>query len=182
MAVGTAYTLTRAQYLTDFLFTPAMVVAVGAFALWALPWAALGAAIVGFVAWIFSEYVTHRYVFHRLYRREHWAHHMRPASDIGISPIYTIPGQVLLAIAGVWAMGMAIGGGLFAGYAIGYLTYLTVHHAFHRWSIGSGHWLRAAYERHELHHAGIEKNFNVLIPLGDKLFKTFEQPMPGLIA
>lgn len=178
-----AFTLTRGQYLTDFRLTPALVVAaIGAALVTDGPSLALiGSVITGFVAWMFSEHVTHRYLFHRLYRREHWAHHMRPASDIGVKPSYTVIAQLVMAGVLMGTCGLTVGGGLFAGYAAGYLTYLTTHHAFHRWTIPQGHWLRAAYERHEWHHMGHEVNFNVLIPLGDRLFRTYHQPPPGVI-
>lgn len=182
MAQSQAFTLTHGQYLTDFAVTPALIFFASAMALvQGSPWASLTAAAVGYVAWVLSEYVTHRHVFHRTFRREHWAHHMRPASDIGVSPTYTVLGQVVVLGGLAYLGGWAIGGAAFAGYAFGYLGYLITHHAFHRWSIPQGHWLRPAYERHEWHHKGHEVNFNVLFPVGDRLFGTYYQPPPGVI-
>lgn len=178
-----AFNLSRAAYLADFYVTPSLIAfALGVVLWWAGPSIALCLAfVVGYFAWIVSEYVTHRFLFHGWYRREHWMHHIRPASDIGVPPTYTVVAQLVAYGVLVGALGLTIGSGMFAGYACGYLVYLITHHAFHRWAIPVGHWLRSAYERHVWHHMGHEVNFNVLIPLCDRLFGTFEQPDPAHI-
>jgi sterol desaturase/sphingolipid hydroxylase (fatty acid hydroxylase superfamily) len=172
------FTLSRTNYYADFYLTPAMVLgslALGA--LYATPSLAIVvAAVAGYLAWTLSEYVIHRYVFHRMFRREHWMHHLRPRSDIGVPTLYSVVAQLLLYGACIGSFGMAIGSGLFAGYGIGYMTYIFVHHAIHRWRIGRDHFLRPAFERHAIHHRGKEVNFNVLWPIWDRLCGTLDQP------
>lgn len=172
------FNLTYRAYLADFLVSPFLIALalLIAFMHAAPAWSTLIAAVGGYLAWTGSEYVTHRFVFHNLYRREHWLHHIRPRANVGISPLYTIVAQVMLYGCLIGSMGLAIGTGLFAGYTAGYLAYLTAHHWIHRWTIPRGHWMRPAYDRHVVHHKGKEVNFNVLWPLWDKLCGTYEQP------
>jgi hypothetical protein len=125
------------------------------------------------LAWPLAEWWMHRWLLHRVYRREHWHHHVDPTSDLHVLPL--LSDAVLAVIAGalVLATGRRVGGALFGGFALGYVAFYYAH-----WFMHLGWWpsrgpLAAAARRHALHHAGIEANYNVLLPLGDWLFGTY---------
>lgn len=131
--------------------------------------------VAGFIAWTFAEYYIHRVVFHRMYRREHWAHHLRPTDQSGA--VSALQSHYVLALvlffarllAGPWANPFT------AGVTLGYLLYIVVHHAIHHgWISGFGVF-GSVVRRHDWHHAGHEENFNFIFPIGDLIFGTYRK-------
>ena len=136
---------------------------------WSLAWALAGF----FIGWPLVEWWMHRVLFHRLFRHEHWDHHADPQGDLSVVP--PIMELILAMLFGlmVLAMGMQIGASVFSGFTLGYALYNDAHWCMHAgWWPRRG-WLGAAARRHAVHHQGIEANYNVLLPVGDWLFRTY---------
>jgi hypothetical protein len=65
--------------------------------------------------------------------------------------------------------GMTRGAGAFVGLMAGYYAYIWMHDAIHHRRIPRGHWLRPCFDRHALHHGGVEANFGVITPFCQNL-------------
>lgn len=171
-----AWQLSRHSYYADMVTVPALAVIALTRAVY------LNASVIeiaagfvfGMLLMSFIEYSVHRWLFHRVYRREHWLHHVNPGSYIGV-PGY----QVILYFSLGYALlmglaGLSIGTGLFVGVSVAYLIYVIAHDRFHhgrprRWH---GYWARQA-ARHMIHHEGKETNFGVSSPLWDRILGTY---------
>jgi sterol desaturase/sphingolipid hydroxylase (fatty acid hydroxylase superfamily) len=165
------FALSRRGYYADLLIAPA--VALGALAM-QCGWAALGVPL-GFVSWSLFEYLTHRFVFHRVawLKRGHDAHHQRPGEYIGAAPgVFVLPLAIFALV--LWLM-IGTGWSLAAtlGFAAGYLLYLVGHDAMHHSRILPGSWLHEAMRRHVAHHAaGAETDYAIVFPFWDIVFRT----------
>lgn len=131
--------------------------------------------IAGYLLWVLIEYWMHRWLFHVRFRKAHWVHHRQPLAPHALSGLGTWAAQGALAgltgalygLGGTW--GLALAGGLLVGYC----SYIGTHHLIHIEWFSPGSIIR---QRHELHHRGYEKNYNVLNPLGDLVFGTYLEP------
>jgi sterol desaturase/sphingolipid hydroxylase (fatty acid hydroxylase superfamily) len=170
--------LARLGYYADWLLIPilACVAVVSDVSYHGVTAAMVLAFAAGVVLWTYTEYAAHRYLAHRTFRREHWFHHLRPQADAmaGWQPCL-----IALFVFGLFVkgFGMEWGAALFAGVAVGYVTYSIAHDRFHHSFIGradpGNYWDRAA-RRHVLHHtAGIEMNFGVTTSIWDIIFGTY---------
>jgi sterol desaturase/sphingolipid hydroxylase (fatty acid hydroxylase superfamily) len=137
---------------------------------------------LGFAVWTLLEYWVHRVAFHRysVTRRLHQLHHDRP-SDLEAersslsTPFLALPvGTVLIATAG-----LEDGSAIFAGLLGGYLTFIAIHHAVHRWPIEPGSLLYSAKMRHLTHHHLENCNFGVTTDFWDFLFRTNAKVIGG---
>jgi sterol desaturase/sphingolipid hydroxylase (fatty acid hydroxylase superfamily) len=139
--------------------------------------AALVAVAFGFVAWTLAEYLIHRFVMHRYFRDRHWRHHLRPSAKEGLLT-YTEAaiGAAVALLCLIATFGLTIGGAAWFGLLLGYCTYLLVHHALHNWKITPGSLLRPLYERHVIHHGGVEANFGIVSGFWDRVFGTEARP------
>lgn len=163
--------MSRLAYYTDFITIPVLVlllVFVGG--------AGVAGLLFGLAAWTLAEYVIHRVLFHRLplFREAHDAHHEHPSGRTGVTSWQS------LAIFGALFLVLPIG--VLAGVALGYLGYITVHHAVHHWRIGPRlrpwgldlpHPLYGLKMRHVMHHRGAELNFGVTTTVWDRVFRTY---------
>lgn len=171
----------KRAYYADFFIVPLLVLAALVLGLAADPKTYAIALPVGAAGWTLAEYLIHRFVLHRIYRREHWAHHRSPARYIGVPPTHTTAIWLTLAC-GLWGtlpLGMAAG--LYSGFLLGYLAYIAAHDRYHHgnpelWE--AGYW-RNCWARHRMHHHGVEANFGVLTPFWDALFGTYKNPPKG---
>ena len=161
----------RILYLADFVIVPlAIVVLVNVAGLTRFPLIA-----VGFAVWTFAEYLLHRFALHWLPAglRLHQPHHDHP-SDIDLersslsTPLIACPiGLVLMVVAGI-----NDGSALFTGLLLGYLAFIVMHHAVHRWTIEGNSWLYAAKLRHITHHHLDNCNYGVTTAFWDFVFHT----------
>ncbi|RYE52422.1 MAG: hypothetical protein EOP18_10765, partial [Rhizobiaceae bacterium] len=71
MAASKRWQLTPFEYKIDFVLAPLLF----GIALWSAR-ISLAQIVLGALAWSFSEYVVHRFLFHRKFRKDHWAHHL----------------------------------------------------------------------------------------------------------
>jgi dihydroceramide fatty acyl 2-hydroxylase len=162
------------SYLADFVLVPlyiaVAVISAFVFGTPTMEWLFLFCG--GVTAWTLAEYVTHRWLFHWLYKEEHWRHHRRPLDWIGVPPLLT---GLVLAIVYLFALqlGWGYGGMLFAGFAFGYFSYIIIHFSIHHTSGSEVAKLRAT---HEMHHKGVEANFGVSTNLWDHIFRSYIPP------
>lgn len=165
MAASNQWKMSALAYFLDFFTAPLFILI--ALCLGPIQW---GQLLAGLLIWSLVEYLVHRFLFHSLYRHEHWTHHLDPLEYIGISSWKTsavYAGLLLLA----WLTHLT---SAFAGLVIGYFLYIALHYVMHR----PNHWVHRfiphLVANHDLHHIkGIEKNFGVSSPLWDFVFGTY---------
>jgi hypothetical protein len=139
------------------------------------PW--ISTLIVGYLGWVLTEYVMHRYAFHagpQQVRHAHSVHHRIPFDEEGRPKLWQLfpllAGACLVQVA---LLGAYLGPTFAGGWLLGYCSYLYTHHAIH------AEWLKPSSvirRRHELHHRGWAFNYNLLCPLGDLVFGTYKEP------
>jgi dihydroceramide fatty acyl 2-hydroxylase len=142
-----------------------------------------GLLLTGALAWTFTEYVLHRWVFHytgprpwqrRMFFVVHGVHHDFP-QDTGrlVMPLgVSIPmGAIFYGLFRL-VLGPALVGPLFVGFALGYLAYDGTHYAVHHFRMSSpwGKWLKRYHMIH--HHTGANARWGVSSPLWDWVFGT----------
>ena len=132
--------------------------------------------VAGMAAWTLVEYLVHRFAFHHRFplgRRLHQLHHDHPSDPDAersslSTPLLASPfGLVILGTAG-----MEDGSAIFAGLLSGYLIFIAVHYAVHRWTIEPGYWLYSTKIRHLTHHRFENCNFGVTTMFWDIVFGT----------
>jgi sterol desaturase/sphingolipid hydroxylase (fatty acid hydroxylase superfamily) len=162
----------RIRHFGDFVTIPLAIVIflglAGTYRLHLVP--------VGVAGWTLLEYLVHRFVFHRyssLGRRLHQLHHDHPndpdseRSSLS-TPLLAFPIGSLL----IGAAGLQDGSAIFAGLLLGYLVFIAVHYAVHRWPIEPNSWLYSAKMRHLTHHRFENCNFGVTTIFWDIVFRT----------
>jgi sterol desaturase/sphingolipid hydroxylase (fatty acid hydroxylase superfamily) len=133
------------------------------------------AALGGAILWTLAEYLVHRFVYHKvaILKELHWLHHLRPSDLIG-APIWVSVVSfccffVLLAF--LWDAQIA--GGATSGLIVGYVSYLLIHDAVHRWQLDEKSWMRSYRLRHLRHHrCPVPGNFGVTTGFWDFVFGT----------
>lgn len=170
----------RIRHFGDFVTIPAAVVVfvdlAGIYR--------LHLVLLGLAAWTLLEYLVHRIVFHRhsVGRRLHQLHHDHPndpdAERSSLStPLIAFPiGVLFLGVAGV-----EDGSAIFAGLLLGYLVFIVVHYAVHRWTIEPNSWLYSAKIRHLTHHRFENCNYGVTTIFWDIVFHTNARTIGGRI-
>src|SRR6266480_7219394 len=144
----------------------------------------LDLVLVGIAAWTLLEYLVHRIVFHRysVGRRLHQLHHDHPndpdAERSSLStPLIASPTGFLLIV----TAGLEDGSAIFAGLLAGYLAFIVVHYAVHRWPIEPNSWLYCAKMRHLTHHRFEDCNYGVTTIFWDIVFRTAAGTSSGRI-
>jgi sterol desaturase/sphingolipid hydroxylase (fatty acid hydroxylase superfamily) len=149
-------------------------------------WAWVVLPAVGFLLWTLVEYVLHSRFFHEPPRGFAWlslshgSHHDAPDDPgrIVARLSFSLPMAValfaILCLA-LWSVGR--GALVFAGLAVGYLSYEAIHFAIHRIA-----WVRRLVRplaSHHLHHhyADASRCFGVTTPLWDWVFRTGRREM-----
>lgn len=167
MAASNKWLMSSLAYYLDFFTAPLFVL----LALYLGPFH-LGQALVGLLAWSLVEYWVHRSLFHSLYRREHWTHHVDVLAYIGVSSWKTSSVYALLLLLAWWTDLTSV----FAGVVVGYFCYISLHYVMHRPEHWAYRFITGLVANHDLHHRkGIEKNFGVSSPLWDHVFRTYIQ-------
>lgn len=168
----------RVAYYFDLYLSPTLGLLASAFALSDpnLQTSFIPAIVLGFIAWTFIEYWTHRLLFHRFMRAAHDLHHERPGGYDAAPPWITTLIHMVLLSALVWSFDNSVALGAFIGMELGYLLYIWTHDKIHHGRVKSAGWLRRRYDHHLLHHRGFEKNFGVALFWWDRVFGTYEPP------
>jgi sterol desaturase/sphingolipid hydroxylase (fatty acid hydroxylase superfamily) len=174
---------TKIGFYADLFFYP---IAVGAwllydlngsgFALHSRWWFAL---VCGVILWTLVEYLLHRFVYHKVavIRDLHDMHHARPSDFIGAPIWVSIVGfsALLFCLTLLWDIEIACG--TTGGLIVGYVSYLLIHDAVHRWQLGERSWLRSLRLRHLRHHRHpLPGNFGVTTDFWDLAFGTAIAP------
>jgi sterol desaturase/sphingolipid hydroxylase (fatty acid hydroxylase superfamily) len=172
--------LSKAGYFADFFIYPPfflMLLAGAASRTASLAWVIWAiACVLGIAIWTLIEYLVHRYIFHqvRYFSEMHEMHHDSPAELIG-SPTWL---SLAIVCFGVllplwWQTNFEIAGGLTAGLIVGYLWYVTVHHATHHWQAAPASYLYRVKRHHLVHHYSRQPcNFGVTGAFWDRVFGT----------
>lgn len=128
------------------------------------------------LAWPLFEWSVHRLFLHGVVPDQHRQHHVDPRGDLSVVPpiIDLLLAAVFLVMALV--LGWRNGSAAFAGFVLGYALYNGAHWCIHAGRWPHGGWFDAVAHRHALHHHGEEVNYNVLLPVGDWLFRTYRTP------
>jgi sterol desaturase/sphingolipid hydroxylase (fatty acid hydroxylase superfamily) len=137
------------------------------------------AAACGAMLWTLAEYLVHRFVYHKVpvLRQLHGLHHSHPSDLIG-APIWVSVAcfsLLFFLIARLWDIEIA--GGATGGLIAGYVWYLLIHDAVHRWQLAEKSWLRTHRLRHLRHHRHpVPGNFGVTTGVWDLVFGTVIAP------
>ena len=177
---------TRIGYYADLFFYPVFVSGLllydlngRGFVLHGRWWlAVLGGAML----WTLVEYLLHRFVYHELavVKELHGMHHEHPNDFVGAPIWVSVIGfaSLLAAFALLW--GIEIACGVTTGLVAGYVAYLLMHDAVHRWRLGERSWLRSYRLRHHYHHRSSPPgNFGVTTGVWDVVFGTAIVPDRG---
>ncbi|MGZ0714887.1 sterol desaturase family protein [Pseudomonas palleroniana] len=165
MAASNKWLMSSVAYYLDFFTVPLLTI----LALCLAPIDPIQ-VIVGLLAWTLVEYLAHRFLFHSLYRREHWTHHIDVLAYIGVSSWRTSSTFATLLMF-AWYTGLT---SAFSGAAAGYFYYISVHYVMHRPTHLAYKLIPRLVANHDLHHRqGIEKNFGVSSPLWDYVFRSY---------
>jgi sterol desaturase/sphingolipid hydroxylase (fatty acid hydroxylase superfamily) len=137
------------------------------------------AAVCGATLWTLAEYLVHRFVYHKLpvLRELHGMHHSHPSDLIGAPIWVSAVIFVLFFFIVAHLSDVEIACGATSGLIAGYISYLVVHDAVHRWPLGENSWLRNHRLRHIRHHRHpTPGNFGVTTGLWDIVFGTAIAP------
>ncbi|WP_083912741.1 sterol desaturase family protein [Saccharibacter floricola] len=150
-------------------------------------WAILWRIAIGVPAWVLTEYLLHRYVFHfssnikaiqHLVYIFHGNHHIQPSHPYRtLMPlIVTLPIGAAIWGVSVWCTDIGLGSAFFAGFFLGYTLYDTLHFATHNFPMKSAPW--SWWKRHHLlhHYMAEEHNYSITMPWLDALFRTHYTP------
>jgi len=168
----------RARHFGDFVTVPlAIAIFVDLAGIYRLH-----LVLAGVAAWTLLEYLVHRFVFHRhaVGQRLHQLHHDHPSDPDAersslSTPLLAFPIGYLL----IGAAGVEDGSAIFAGLLLGYLAFIAVHYAVHRWPIEPGSRLYPAKLRHLTHHCLEDCNFGVTTIFWDIVFRTQARAIGG---
>lgn len=152
------------RYWFDFIFFPALAMAVILYDARSLAW--FGWAALGFAVWTFVEYWTHRTLLHIFFwHGTHERHHKAPAEFV-IFPVWYVPAFFLACM---FAMPLHF----FAGFTLGYVWFLSLHHMLHHWDLKQHTWLHRYAIWHNRHHKLDNVNYGITTPVWDWMFGTF---------
>lgn len=142
-----------------------------------------GLFLLGWLAWTFTEYLLHRFLFHwegtgprgkLLHFLAHGYHHEFPDDRLRLVAPPMMSGPIAAVMGAVWYL---VVGPLWltalSGTIFGYLCYDYIHYYTHhgRPKHGPGKWLRAYHMRH--HFEGEDSRYGVSNPLWDLVFGTY---------
>jgi sterol desaturase/sphingolipid hydroxylase (fatty acid hydroxylase superfamily) len=172
----------KASYYADMILYPALVAGFFLTELLnahrtAFAWLWLSCCLLGILIWTLVEYLLHRFVFHELpgIVELHEMHHARPNAYIA-SPVWVgFLAWSTIVFLPLWLVeDFEIAAGTTSGLMVGYVVYLVVHDAVHRWPLKQNSWLRKARRRHLLHHRRSDRpgNFGVSTGFWDVAFGT----------
>jgi sterol desaturase/sphingolipid hydroxylase (fatty acid hydroxylase superfamily) len=141
----------------------------------------------GWITWTLAEYWVHRSVYHTATTKKWWLkiqhvahgiHHQYPRDPERLA-MPPLPALVLISI--FFAIFYLIMGGLaiafFPGFLIGYMLYLLLHYAQHRWRPPKYKPFKELWRLHALHHYKYPetKAFGVSTRLWDYVFQTIPE-------
>lgn len=121
---------------------------------------------IGCVLFTLAEYWIHRTALHRwFYHGTHERHHLNPRDYV---VIWYVPGIFL-------GLAFALPTAVWSGFVLGYVWFISMHHALHHWD-PRPKWLERYARWHDLHHRNVRFNFGITHPLWDWAFGTYKEP------
>lgn len=147
----------------------------------------IGLFLAGWLTWTFAEYWVHRYIYHvhttskillKIQHMGHGIHHQYPKDPTRLA-MPPLPALILLAgFYGIfWLIMREYAIGFFPGFLWGYILYISIHYAQHRFKTPKfGPW-RQLWKYHAMHHYKYpeDKAFGVSTSLWDFVFKTLPE-------
>jgi sterol desaturase/sphingolipid hydroxylase (fatty acid hydroxylase superfamily) len=143
----------------------------------------IGLFIAGIIAWTFTEYLLHRYVFHahlpgkigaKISFIVHGVHHDYPKDSKRLVMVPTISVPLAFLFYGLFyaLLGPVYCAPAFAGLVTGYLVYDMTHYAIHHYNTKSPYWL-SLRQHHSLHHySESDRGFGVSTKMWDHVFRS----------
>jgi sterol desaturase/sphingolipid hydroxylase (fatty acid hydroxylase superfamily) len=126
---------------------------------------------LGWFAWTFNEYLTHRFMLHDFFffRNMHDLHHDDSNECTGTPPIITLSAYIISLL--LFGFHSSI---IVVGWYVGFLTFIYLHAKTHTWQYSKlrTEWARKLKVRHMLHHKFPQTNYGVTLALWDELFGT----------
>lgn len=163
-------TFHRWRYWLDFFWPPPLIASL--IALDARTWLWAAAFVLGFMLWTFAEYWTHRTLLHVFFwHGTHERHHLRPAEYVETIWWYTPPFFAAVLIV-AWLARDYMAVGIYAGFAAGYMWFLTMHHWLHHIDLKERTWLHRYAIWHNRHHKFSDCNYGITTPMWDIMFRT----------
>jgi sterol desaturase/sphingolipid hydroxylase (fatty acid hydroxylase superfamily) len=142
-----------------------------------------GFIAVGVLAWTFTEYILHRFVFHFMPKSEfgkrlhfifHGVHHDYPNDSrrLVMAPGISITLAVIFYSLFYFLFGQFYVAPFFTGYVAGYIFYDMTHYAIHHFNFKNKFWLNLK-KHHMIHHYMDGNNgYGVSSKLWDHVFGT----------
>lgn len=143
-----------------------------------------GLFFAGWLTWTFAEYWVHRYVYHvhtekkwllKIQHMGHGIHHQYPKDPTRLA-MPPVPALMLLTIfyAIFWLFLREKAVAFFPGFLFGYLLYISLHYAEHRFKTPKFGPLKRLWKVHAMHHYKYpeDKAFGVSTLLWDRVFGT----------
>ncbi len=140
--------------------------------------------LLGWFSWTLTEYVIHRFLYHtptnkewfkRFQMRAHGIHHQHPKDPYCLAmPVFL---SILFATGILflfWLLMKEKGIAFYSGYLFGYIFYLFIHYAQHRWTPKQvPKFAYPLWEHHVIHHYKDPfSNFGVSTRFWDMVFGT----------
>jgi sterol desaturase/sphingolipid hydroxylase (fatty acid hydroxylase superfamily) len=177
---------TKVHYLTPMvIFVPVVLYFLykSIFVFSLNPLIILGLLALGILAWTFTEYILHRFVFHftpssefgkRLHFIFHGVHHDYPNDSrrLVMAPSISITLAVIFYSTYYYLFGESYVAPFFTGYVAGYIFYDMTHYAIHHFNFKSKFWLNLK-KHHMIHHyMDGDNGYGVSSKLWDHVFGT----------
>jgi len=139
--------------------------------------------IIGIFGWSFTEYVLHRYGFHRelpgkLGKRIHFVihgvHHDYPNDThrLVMVPSLSIPLAFFFYFLFWLLLGPNLTSPLYAGFVAGYLIYDMTHYAIHHYAFKSKYWIKIKLHHMKHHYQQPDRGYGVSSSFWDAIFKS----------
>lgn len=172
--------LSRIGYYSDFFVYPVLIALLAIAGLGfagtegAAIWLAMFAACVAL--WTLIEYLMHRFVLHHVpYIKDmHNHHHHEEKASVGTPTWLSVSSHAAIVfIPALLLSNFVTASAVSGGLMLGYLWYISIHHALHHWHPSHSTYFYGLKRRHALHHhfddAG---NFGVTTNFWDRVFGT----------
>ena len=139
--------------------------------------------LAGVVAWTFTEYMLHRFVFHYHATSDfgkkitfifHGVHHDYPndTKRLVMPPSVSIPLAVGFFFLFKSMLGPVAIAPFFIGFIAGYLFYDISHYAIHHFNMHGKFWLAIKNHHMRHHYKNPKKGYGVSSPIWDVVFRT----------
>ena len=130
--------------------------------------------LLGFFIWTLTEYVFHRWGYHKnesFFAVGHLMHHEDPMALLGMPWILNVLAMSAATALLVYGLGVSVAAASIsvASFWFGHIWYSLVHHGIHHWNFQFA-WFRELKKHHKIHHKVPDKNLGVTTIFWDRLF------------